>query len=67
MRYDTVLREEEAPLGSARLNRPEDGYMFTVFTETLCHEVRDSSIHAIGRETRARDRLSRAQAKRTVA
>jgi naphthoate synthase len=48
MAYETILYEEDGPIGTLTLNRPDDGNMFT---ETMCHEVRDC-INAIRRETR---------------
>ena len=50
MAYETILYEEDGPVGTLTLNRPDDGNMFT---ETMCHEVRDC-INAIRRETRTR-------------
>jgi len=50
MGFETILYEEEGPVGTITLNRPDDGNMFT---ETMCHEVRDC-INAIRRETRTR-------------
>ena len=50
MSYETILYEEDGPIGTITLNRPEDGNMFTV---TMCHEIRDC-INAIRRETRTR-------------
>ena len=50
MAYETILYEEDGPIGTLTLNRPDDGNMFT---ETMCHEVRDC-INAIRRETRTR-------------
>ena len=50
MAYETILYEEDGPVGTMTLNRPDDGNMFT---ETMCHEVRDC-INAIRRETRTR-------------
>ena len=50
MSYRTILYEEDAPVGTITLNRPDDGNMFTIET---CHEVRDC-IDAIRRETRTR-------------
>lgn len=50
MTYETILYREEGPLGWLTLNRPDDGNMFT---ETMCHEVRDC-IEAVRRETRTR-------------
>ncbi|MBU9181321.1 enoyl-CoA hydratase-related protein [Burkholderia multivorans] len=50
MNYTEILYEEDGPIGTITLNRPDDGNMFT---ETMCHEVRDC-INAIRRETRTR-------------
>jgi naphthoate synthase len=50
MGYETILYEEDGPIGILTLNRPDDGNMFT---ETMCHEVRDC-INLIRRETRTR-------------
>lgn len=50
MAYQTILYEEDGPIGTITLNRPDDGNMFNV---TMCHEVRDC-IEAIRRETRTR-------------
>ncbi len=50
MAFETILYEEDGPLGIITLNRPDDGNMFT---ETMCHEIRDC-FQAIRRETRTR-------------
>ena len=50
MSYRTILYEEDGPVGTITLNRPDDGNMFTIET---CHEVRDC-IDRIRRETRTR-------------
>ena len=50
MSYETILYEEDGPIGTITINRPEDGNMFT---EGTCHEVRDC-INDIRRETRTR-------------
>ena len=50
MSYQTILYEEDGPVGTITLNRPDDGNMFTVQT---CHEVRDC-VDGIRRETRTR-------------
>ncbi len=50
MSFETILYEEDGPIGTITLNRPDDGNMFTV---TMCHEIRDC-INAIRRETRTR-------------
>lgn len=50
MAFNTILYEEDGPIGTITLNRPDDGNMFTVET---CHEVRDL-INEIRRETRTR-------------
>jgi naphthoate synthase len=48
--YETILYEEDGPIGTITLNRPDDGNMFNV---TMCHEIRDL-INDIRRETRTR-------------
>jgi len=48
--FDTILYEEDGPIGTITLNRPQDGNMFTA---EMCHEMRDC-INAIRRETRTR-------------
>jgi naphthoate synthase len=50
MKFETILYEEEGPLGWLTLNRPDDGNMFTA---RMCHEIRDC-INEIRRETRTR-------------
>lgn len=50
MAFETILYEEDGPVGTITLNRPDDGNMFT---ETMCHEIRDC-IEGIRRETRTR-------------
>ena len=50
MKFDTIIYEEDGPIGTITLNRPDDGNMFTVDT---CREVREC-IDAIRRETRTR-------------
>ncbi|WP_322966317.1 enoyl-CoA hydratase-related protein [Sphingomonas fuzhouensis] len=50
MSYTEILYSEDGPIGTLTLNRPHDGNMFT---ETMCHEIRDC-INAIRRETRTR-------------
>jgi naphthoate synthase len=50
MAFETIIYEEDGPIGTITLNRPQDGNMFN---ETMCHEVRDC-INAIRRETRTR-------------
>ena len=50
MDYETILFEENGPIGTITLNRPDDGNMFT---PVMCREVRDC-IEAIRRETRTR-------------
>jgi naphthoate synthase len=50
MAYETILYEEDGPVGTLTLNRPDDGNMFT---PAMCHEVRDC-INEIRRETRTR-------------
>jgi naphthoate synthase len=46
--YTQIIYQEDGPIGTITLNRPEDGNMFT---ETMCHEIRDC-IETIRRETR---------------
>jgi naphthoate synthase len=48
--YSEILYNEDGPIGTITLNRPDDGNMFTV---TMCHEIRDC-IEAIRREARTR-------------
>ncbi len=50
MSYETILYEEDGPIGTLTLNRPDDGNMFT---PQMCHEVRDC-LNAVRRETRTR-------------
>ena len=50
MNFETILYEEDGPIGTITLNRPDDGNMFTV---QMCHEIRDC-INAIRRESRTR-------------
>ena len=50
MAYETILYEEDGPLGWLTLNRLRHGNMFTA---TTCHEVRDC-IASIRHETRTR-------------
>jgi naphthoate synthase len=48
--YETIIYEEDGPVGTITLNRPDDGNMFT---HVMCHEIRDC-IDAMRRETRTR-------------
>jgi naphthoate synthase len=50
LKFETILYEEDGPIGWLTLNRPEDGNMFT---PQMCHEIRDS-VNAVRRETRTR-------------
>ena len=50
MVFETILYQEDGPIGWLTLNRPDDGNMFT---PTMCHEIRDC-INAVRRETRTR-------------
>lgn len=50
MAYTEIVYDEKGPIGTITLNRPENGNMFT---ETMCHEIRDC-IEGIRRETRTR-------------
>jgi len=48
--FETILYEEDGPIGTLTLNRPDDGNMFT---HVMCHEIRDC-IERVRRETRTR-------------
>jgi naphthoate synthase len=48
--FETIVYEEDGPIGTLTLNRPDDGNMFT---HVMCHEIRDC-IESIRRETRTR-------------
>ena len=48
--FETILYEEQGPVGILTLNRPDDGNMFT---PRMCREIRDC-IEAVRRETRTR-------------
>lgn len=50
MTFSQITYEEDGPIGTITLNRPDHGNMFT---ETMCHEIRDC-IEGIRRETRTR-------------
>ena len=50
MDFETIIYEEDGPIGRITLNRPDDGNMFT---HQMCHELRDC-INDIRRETRTR-------------
>lgn len=50
MAFKEILYEEDGPVGTITLNRPDNANMFT---ETMCHEIRDC-IEGIRRETRTR-------------
>jgi naphthoate synthase len=50
MQFEEILYEEDGPIGTITLNRPDDGNMFTV---KMCHEIRDC-INNIRREARTR-------------
>lgn len=50
MTYETIIYEEDGPIGTLTLNRPHDGNMFTA---QMCHEIRDC-INQVRRETRTR-------------
>src|ERR1700674_4392577 len=50
MSFETIIYEEDGPIGTITLNRPDDGNKFNV---TMCHEIRDC-INDIRRETRTR-------------
>jgi len=48
--FTQIIYEEDGPIGTITMNRPDKGNMFT---ETMCHEIRDC-IEMIRRETRTR-------------
>jgi naphthoate synthase len=48
MSYETIIYQEDGPVGTLTLNRPHDGNMFNA---TMCREVRDC-IEAVRGETR---------------
>jgi naphthoate synthase len=50
MKFEEIIYQEDGPIGTITLNRPEDGNMFTPL---MCHEIRDC-INEIRRETRTR-------------
>ena len=50
MAFETIIYEEDGPIGTITLNRPQDGNMFTA---QMCLEVRDC-INQIRSETRTR-------------
>ena len=50
MAFETIVYEEDGPIGWLTLNRPHDGNMFT---PQMCHEIRDC-INEIRRESRTR-------------
>lgn len=50
MSLETILYQEDGPIGTITMNRPDDGNMFT---PKMCHEIRDC-IEAIRNETRTR-------------
>jgi len=50
MNFTEITYVENGPVGYLTLNRPDDGNMFT---ETMCHEIRDC-INAVRRENRTR-------------
>lgn len=50
MTFSEIIYEEDGPIGTITLNRPDNGNMFT---ETMCHEIRDC-IESMRRETRTR-------------
>jgi naphthoate synthase len=50
MAFTEIIYAEDGPIGTVTINRPDHGNMFT---ETMCHEIRDC-IERIRRETRTR-------------
>jgi naphthoate synthase len=49
-KFETIIYQEDGPVGTITLNRPNNGNMFN---EQMCHEIRDC-INEIRRETRTR-------------
>jgi len=47
MDFAEITYQEDGPIGTLTLNRPQDGNMFTPL---MCHEIRDC-INAVRRET----------------
>ena len=56
MTFETILYEEDGPIGWLTLNRPHDGNMFT---PTMCHEIRDCINDDPARDAHARARHHR--------
>ena len=50
MAYETILYQEDGPVGTLTLNRPDDANMFT---PVMCREIREC-IQAVREETRTR-------------
>ena len=50
MEFAEITYQEDGPIGTLTLNRPQDGNMFT---PRMCHEIRDC-INEVRRETRTR-------------
>ncbi len=50
MQFTEIKYEEDGPIGTITLNRPDNGNMFTAL---MCHEIRDC-IEQVRRETRTR-------------
>jgi naphthoate synthase len=50
MEFEEITYQEDGPVGTLTINRPDDGNMFT---PKMCHEIRDC-INAVRRETRTR-------------
>lgn len=50
MNFSEITYQEDGPIGTLTLNRPQDGNMFT---PRMCHEIRDC-INEVRRETRTR-------------
>jgi naphthoate synthase len=50
MDFAEITYQEDGPIGTLTLNRPQDGNMFT---PRMCHEIRDC-INEVRRETRTR-------------
>lgn len=60
MTFETILYEEDGPLGIITLNRPDDGNMFT---ETMRHEIRDRGLARVMHDRQLRLYLDSREAK----
>jgi naphthoate synthase len=48
--YETIRYQEDGPIGTITLNRPDDGNMFTPL---MCHEIATASTTSAARRARA--------------